>query len=367
MKNILVNGYFGMNFGDDLFFKILFDRYPNVKFNFYNNYYLKSYYEFYKTIFKGYDNVTVKKYNGIRRYLDKVNMLQAANNIQFSKYDANIFIGGSIFMEKTNKGRNAREKQSIYDYFFKKDKPVYILGCNFGPYNSQEFKEGYEKVFSKCKDVCFREEHSYSLFNEINTVRVAPDIVFSLKHKKINKIKDSIGISLIDIRDRDGLSEISHKFEEKIELLTKKFIDKGKNITFFSFSEEEGDLVAINNIIKKLDCKYKQKIKVCNYSGDINEFLGEFASQENIIGCRFHSVILSQVFDQGVYPLIYSDKTYNVINDIKLDRYYKYIKDINSLDINEVIQQIDNNKIKDKSIFNNAEKQFEKLDEFLVG
>ena len=42
MKNILVNGYFGVNFGDDLFFKILFERYPKIKFSFYNNSYLQN-------------------------------------------------------------------------------------------------------------------------------------------------------------------------------------------------------------------------------------------------------------------------------------------------------------------------------------
>ena len=31
MKKILVNAYTSLNFGDDLFLKILFDRYPNVK------------------------------------------------------------------------------------------------------------------------------------------------------------------------------------------------------------------------------------------------------------------------------------------------------------------------------------------------
>ena len=30
MKKVLVNGYFGRNFGDDLFFKILFERYKKI-------------------------------------------------------------------------------------------------------------------------------------------------------------------------------------------------------------------------------------------------------------------------------------------------------------------------------------------------
>ena len=61
-----------------------------------------------------------------------------------------------------------------------------------------------------------------------------------------------------------------------------------------------------------------ENFEVVNYEGNIDEFLEKFESMENIIGTRFHSVILSQVFNQGLYPFIYSDKTLNVLRDIGL-------------------------------------------------
>ena len=86
---------------------------------------------------------------------------------------------------------------------------------------------------------------------------------------------------------------------------------------------------------------------------------------ENIIGTRFHACILSQVFNQGLYPIIYSDKTYNVLKDIKLDKHYKYIKDINMLDVDELITILPANKINNVNLFKEAEEQFKGLDNYV--
>lgn len=365
MSEILVNGYFGKNLGDDLFFKILFDRYPDIQFSCYANYYFRELHEEYKDIFSKYKNVNIKKYNALRKYFNKLNMLSIINNIQFRQYDALIYIGGSIFMESSNSGRNGREKESIFEYFFNKNKKAYVIGSNFGPYRNEDFKEKYKIIFNKCTDVCFRDTYSYNLLKDCNNVRIAPDIVFQLKPKNIKKVKDSIGISLIEIENRTDLKEYKDVYLKQIKSIVENGIDIGKTFTLFSFSEVQGDLKIINEVINLIDKKYRNSIKIVNYSGDIDEFLEKFESMENIIGTRFHACILSQVFGQGLYPLIYSDKTYNVLKDIKLDNEYCYIKDIEKLDINRLFDVIDSNKITDKSIFKEAEKQFEGLDKYV--
>ena len=85
---------------------------------------------------------------------------------------------------------------------------------------------------------------------------------------------------------------------------------------------------------------------------------------ENIIGTRFHSIILSQVFNQGLYPLIYSEKTLNVLKDIKLDKEYTVLDNLSELDVNHVLNIIKDNKLTDSLILEQAEGQFEKLDVF---
>ena len=54
-RKILVDAYYAKNLGDDLFLKILFDRYSDV------DWYLFGADEDYKNIFKEYDNVFIHK------------------------------------------------------------------------------------------------------------------------------------------------------------------------------------------------------------------------------------------------------------------------------------------------------------------
>lgn len=365
MKKILVNGYFGVNFGDDIFFKILFDRYPNVKFTFYNNHYLQHFHKKYKEIYYNYKNVEVKRYNKLRKLFEKINYTKPINKLQLDKLDASIFIGGSIFIQDKHWKYGLDTMNDTVDYFYNNKKKIYILGSNFGPFYDEEFKSGYETLFRKCDDVCFREQYSYNLFKQYENVRMAPDIVFGLKRERKQKIQNSLGISIIDVSRKSDLKMYENLFLNKIKDIIECGVENGKEITLFSFCEMEGDMDAINKVINLLDGKYKKNIKVCNYDGDIENFLDKFQKQENIIGCRFHSVILSQVFDQGVFPLIYSDKTYNVLKDIKLDKNYKYIREIKDLDINEIYRNISENKLVNKNIFIEAEKQFDMLDRYL--
>ena len=120
-------------------------------------------------------------------------------------------------------------------------------------------------------------------------------------------------------------------------------------------------------ILEEIDEKYKVNIEVISYNGDIDGFLNKFESMENILGTRFHACILSQVFNQGLYPIIYSNKTINVLKDIGLNNEYIHINEIENLDPVHVLNKINNNKIKnDNKIFEDSEKQFEVLDRYVT-
>lgn len=365
MKKILVNGYFGINFGDDLFFKILFERYPEVKFIFYNNSYLQNLHGRYRDIYSKYNNVEIKKYNNLRKVFEKLGNTRIIDNIQYKKYDATVFIGGSIFMETNCWKYSYIEKSNIINYFQSSKKPIYIIGSNFGPVKTENFKMKYYELFNKCTDICFRDKYSFELFRDNKNIRLAPDIVFQLKGKGVEKIKNSVGISMINLKHKSDLEQYEDVYNQKFKEIVEQLIDLEKKITFFSFCDAEGDMEAIEKLIKTIDKKYINDIKIEQYTGSINEFLEKFERMESIIGTRFHACILSQVFNQGLYPIIYSDKTYNVLKDIKLDKHYKYVKDIQTLDVNEIIEFMSNNKVKNSRIFVEAEKQFEGLDKYI--
>ena len=134
----------------------------------------------------------------------------------------------------------------------------------------------------------------------------------------------------------------------------------------FSFCELQGDKNAIEKIINKLEKNILNNVTVMEYKGQINELLKVFSSMEIVVGCRFHSIILSLLFNQGVYPIIYSDKTYNVLKDLHLDQHLTFIKDIEQLDVKEVLNSIQTNKLNDHRIFKEAQKQFKILDKYIL-
>ena len=365
MKKILVNAYTSLNFGDDLFLKILFDRYPNVR------WILPRGGKRYKDLFREYENVEVKC-SLLFRVKNKLGIKE--KNSIFTKYYAGVYIGGSIFMEIPKWRNQLLERKRLIKSFYRKNKPYFILGCNFGPYESQEFINEYVKLFKHCRDVCFRDKYSYSFFSKYENIRMASDIVFQLKSRNITKIKNSIGISLIDLTNRDELRKYEQAYLNKIIEIVLEGKRQGYRFTFFSFCKHEGDLIAIDKVVKLLEKECSETFEVVNYEGNIDEFLEKFQSMENIIGTRFHSIILSQVFNQGVYPFIYSDKTLNVLRDIGLGKEYFNIKnceeseikrDKNKFDAKYILDIILDNKINNKDMFIESEKQFQELDKYV--
>lgn len=353
MKNIMLWGYTEFNLGDDLFFKVLFDKYPNINFTLFAP-------KKYKQTFSNYKNVKVKNKIPIKvmsklKFFNKYYIF----NFFFKEY-INVIVGGSIFME----GKYPEKSLRHYNMIINSNKPVFIIGSNFGPYESDEFFNSYNNLFKRCYDISFRERYSYELFKNLTNVRMAPDVVFNLNTENMPKEK-SIGFSIINLRKRSGLNKYTEVYLNKIIELIKGFIDKNYDCYLFSFCEVEGDTLVIDEILNILPENYASKVKVHNYDGDIDNTLKVFSKMEKIIATRFHALILSQLYNQDVYPLVYSEKTKNVLDDLGINKVYCDIRDIGKLNFNKVEESIEGNKIRKGIVQKESGKHFLKLDEYL--
>ena len=161
---IYMKAYLSHNLGDDLFVKTLVDRYKNHKF-----YAISNGFKYNK-----YDNLKVYSNKFICKIIRKLKLESYLANM----CDITVTIGGSMYMERTEK-----DKQRKFQIGNNKH---YILGCNFGPYKTQEYFDNVKKVFENAEDVCFREKYSYELFKDLKNVRYEPDILFSLDTSNIN-------------------------------------------------------------------------------------------------------------------------------------------------------------------------------------
>lgn len=358
MKKIYLKACLNKNLGDDLFVKILVERYNKIKF------YTSSVVHYNNRLICQNLHIKSGKHIRVINKIGKV-ILKKSDIVERQMYkskDALIYVGGSIFMENNNIDV---WKKSV-DKYKNLNMPFFIIGANFGPYKTAEYvtliKNG---VLKKANDVCFRENYSYELFKELNNVRKASDLVFSLDISNI-KIKNSkkVVMSIIDCR-RKVKEEYQSIYEKKIIELTKFFINKDYEIVYMSYCKAEEDEKAIKSIIKKLDKELKKHIKVYKYRGNTDEALDVMADCQIVVGSRFHANILGLLLGKVVFPICYSDKTKNVLEDMDFKGKILDIKEIEKFDVN-MISEEDLNYKKDVSFqIKDSKRHFEKIDELI--
>lgn len=340
---IFVDAYTEKNLGDDLFLKILFDRYPkNIE------WFVKSNNQENLEAFRNYGNVY---------HFDK-------GQLRYKEFDAVINIGGSIFMQNGNWWIKHLVKRLIYALPMKlHKKPVFIIGCNYGPSNSKlmyRLNKLYIKYF--VRDISFRDNESYSLFKDLQNVRFSPDIVYSLENKLIKReTSKNLGISIMHFEDK----KVNDVYINKMVEITKAFLNDGYEVEFFSFCENQNDEQTFINIETLLGKKIVHNL----YSGkDLNAYLERFSIQDYFITLRFHSLILSQIYNITYYPIIYSKKTSNVLEDQGFKGNYTTIENIDVLTVDQIKRQFEDKSINfgmKQEIKINAAEHFQEIDQFL--
>lgn len=347
MNKSFVYAYLQFNLGDDLFVKHLITKYPKTKFYIVAD-------SKYKRVFKKYKNLiiipdTVYKFKILNKIKDRL--------IYYIKKECEtvIFIGGSIFMEYP-------EWKNIINWYkeMSKNKHCYIIGANFGPYYSDDYLLECKDYFRTVDDVCFRDKWSYNLFKDCNTVRYAPDILFGLNvfNYKINSIEKKVVISVIDCQSRDSnpnkLSEYHEQYVDCIKNIIEILNENKFKITLLSFCEQEKDGKAIGEIISGLDQQIAKNISCFLYDGlNMDTILREIGTASYIVGTRFHSIILGAILNKPILPIVYSNKTKNLLMDVKFLG--------NIININEIGSMLINNNFVMKNYLENINIQSEQF------
>ncbi len=350
------------NLGDDLFVEAICNRYPNVNF---------------VTLAK--ENVklepkipNLKVYSAKRicyRFVRKLSFLLnktcLIDRILMNRCDIIVTIGGSLFWE-SSLCKDKRLSDKYYNTFWYQscNKPLYILGANIGPFYNDYYIEKVEEVFDKAKDVCLRDKKSQSYIKN-SSIRVAPDIIFGTdilnKHKTDGK---NVIISVIDCKQKS--SQLRHFDDDlyvgSIQKIIRELQKESYNITLFSFCKSEGDEDAIRRILANAE---HRNLSAYQYRGNINEALRLFSEADYVFGSRFHANILGFALSKKVIPIVYNDKTRNLLKD--LDFKGKYI-DIEK-DIYPDIKELLNNKPLPKKQIDQLRKEsrhhFDALDKIL--
>lgn len=345
MKKIFLKGYLKNNLGDDLFIKIITERYPDTKFYSIG----QGKYNFSNLVF--IDSFKAKCFSGFAK-------LFSLNKLSFElllrKYcDAMLLLGGSMFIEGKSRYNNRLFKEGNY----------YILGSNFGPYNSDNYYNEVHSIFSKATDVCLRDQASYDLFNDISNVRKGSDIVFSMEVEKyIPKTKEKrVVFSVINPEVKLG-KVVSKNYKTNLINFIYFFKSEGYDVTLMSFCDFEGDRAFIDEISSNFP---DNDIDKYYYEGNIDEALKIFGKSEVIVASRFHASIIGLIMDKTIVPFVYSDKTINVLEDMHFMGKILDIRDNEIIDFYELFHNNLNYKISIVDQINSANSHFNKIDKYL--
>ena len=363
MKKIFVDVYLSFNFGDDLFLEILAKKFPNSQLTV--NYVGANYDDF----LSRYKNVTRRKYTLVHKVLQNLKIKDTLTNYETiaQEQDALVFIGGSIFREESFHQPLYEDRMKMVGAFRALNKPVYVIGANFGPVKTTQFVEDYRKFYELCTDVCFRDQASYDYFKEMPNVRLAPDVVFGLDVSSYEKQEslNRVGFSIIDVHHKDGLSKYDQDYLQATVETIKTLVADDYECWLLSFCANEGDLKVIDLIQSNLPNSIKDKVRVYNYTGDIEELLSLMATFEMCVAARFHANIISLLLNVGIMPVIYSSKTSNMLKDLSLDHLLIEMDHLTKMYDSNSLQSAFNNTANIEQIKLEAGRQFEKLAEFI--
>ena len=349
MKRIFLRMYLTKNLGDDLFLKIISNRYRNVRFYILarNNY------------LRRYIGQNVRGRLIITRLICRLFPCLTYPLFRLRKYDAEVVLGGSMFIEREpNKTKLLDELNKKYI----KDVPLFIIGANFGPFKNKYYLHEHKNVFRGANDVCFRDNYSAGLFSDLDNVRVAPDIVFSLDVKEyLVKQSRKVFISVLNLERRDELKTFLEGYERKLAEIIDRYSSCDYEVVLSSFCKAEGDEESVERV---LNMTHGGNVHICRYDGNIDEVLKQISSSEIVIGTRFHAIILGLLFEKKVLPIIYSEKTRNTLNDIGFNGKLIAMHEVSKLDVSKIEDYLTKYDSID-SLRKEAKGHFSKLDEFL--
>ena len=333
---VFIDAYLFNNLGDDLFVDMLLHRYPDVYFSVISHFYQEE-----------CDNVTVYH----NKYLNKIRKKTPLYKRIIDKCDMSISIGGSMYIETEGAGK--------YPYL---GENYYILGANFGPYQTQEYYQKGKEFFQNAKDVCFRDSYSYYLFQNLPNVRMAPDILWGLDVSNIPITnRKRVIFSLIPYK-----TKVDEKYEDIYEKLILNWINffhqKGYEICLMSFCKIQGDEWEIETIKQK--CKIP--VETYYYRGNRKEALSVLADSQIIVGTRFHANVLGMLLGKTVLPISYSDKTIHMLEDMQYEGKIVQIRSSKKDDIDFYLTEEDlKRKQKIDTLKREATKQWDMLDKKL--
>lgn len=360
MKKVFLYAYDRQNLGDDLFVHTIAKRYPHVRFYMWSD--RKN-----RETFGMLPNLKIVDPDS--RFVHLLQKLRPSLVYRYRAWleqrcDAVVYIGGSIFMEYPN-----WENICSWWEYEAKNRPLYVLGANFGPWHTEDYRRKMAEIFAHTRDVCFRDRYSRELFGDVPTVRRAPDILFAHPMPRAQVQQKQVFVSVINCAGRDeshGLAECDGQYVSNMAALLGSFLADGYRLVLSSFCRAEGDEEGIDKLLNAMGCREHPQISRLCYDGtNANELTQAMAQSQYVIATRFHGTILAMAAGRPVLPILYSDKTLHVLEDLGFSGVMPDLRSGKPWDIDACRRSLEQQEPAWAGLAEEAAAHFEKLDRIL--
>lgn len=363
INKVFLSGYWKKNLGDDLFVKTICQRYPNTNFFLETNSENKNVFSMIKnlTIIDLNDDFTSRlKRKLLNPFRSFTNYYQVAQNVPIY-----VEIGGSIFIlsDISNAKKDLKKRKRIREIAQK----YFVIGSNFGPFINEKQLNDYSNFFKQTDGVVFRDIVSYNLFKDLGNIKIAPDAVLSLKHEVKKTDSNYVVVSIINLKNRDNITEDMVKvYEQNIIESCLYFLKNNKKVVLFGFCEYENDIEVMERILEKIPKELK--VNILHYiHDDLRKSIDYLMEAELILATRFHAMILGWLYRKPTIVFSYSRKITDTIEYCYPEQYNVSIAKCEKLDtsiLNDYSKLIIPETIR-TDLINKAENHFYYLDDIL--
>lgn len=378
-ERIFLQYYSRLNFGDDLFVRILAEQFPNhrvcllgnpayIPKKLGSNVYLSPF--SWAAVAIGVVQARVKG-----RVFSKLLQDLYDRSITFAQKGAaaSVMIGGSIFMDKPNGQNEIRfdvEKNDERDFSVNSriltGRSNFVIGANLGPAYSEGYFQNMKRRTESYAHICVRDYASYSELQDCPNVQYAPDVVFALSPIRRPVMEKKTVISVIDPSRHTKEPEVIESYYNLLAQAISHLSESGHKIVLVSFCKREGDEVGIARLCER--CSSDACIEVYRYDGDLDGMIECFASASFVIASRFHSMILAAVCGKPMFPISYNCKTIHYLQDLCFLGTYATIDSLAEMQVSDILQNYENGYVCDCTAHHeHAGNQFWALREYLEG
>ena len=328
MKKVLLRFFADTNLGDDMMVFLLLNRHPDWDFYTY-----------------GKNTLSLMPFTENKNFhlLDDGYF---STILSRRKFDAYVMVGGSVLNYNCLTGLCYQLKEIMMCALLRlRSVKTMVIGANIAPPERKWYRPAAMLILHirlrLLSLITVRDCYSHQIIAPIarGKVHCFPDIVFGYpaqpKPPKPQNLK-TLGISVLFNRSEVGQDE---RIYMKIAELANRYLQEdGRRVLLFAFDTgSSNDCHAMLQVYRMIE--KKDQADMVMYRGDPDAFIDKIGLCDHFLPIRFHAAVLSLMLGIPFAPIIYANKTINLLNDLHYSGSQLKINDLCNMDAKMFVKE----------------------------